>query len=187
LKGKYQFNETENQHHKSFRGFRISLFLVSALDISISQDDDYSLVGKRTHLARVRSIVFLWRVDVESSQLAWRCYETFLRCGSILACPPRSGMPLVPIQIEDIVYYHKYSDLLFTILVQLGLAIWVFILATKDRRQRWVWSFLSLALGVAGPILYFLSLDHISLTQKAPYKGAPKDSDSNNCSANHDL
>ncbi len=42
------------------------------------------------------------------------------------------------------------------LLVQIGVAIWLFLQATRDKSARWVWALFGLTFGISAAILYFL-------------------------------
>ncbi|MCK4820910.1 hypothetical protein KA005_34415, partial [bacterium] len=43
-----------------------------------------------------------------------------------------------------------------SVLVQVGVAVWLFIQAKRDRATSWVWGLFGLTFGISAAILYFL-------------------------------
>ncbi len=45
---------------------------------------------------------------------------------------------------------------IISVLVQVGVAVWLFIQAKRDRATSWVWGLFGLTFGISAAILYFL-------------------------------
>ena len=56
-------------------------------------------------------------------------------------------------------------------LVQTGVAVWLFVEATRDKAARWVWSLFGLTFGLSAAILYFL----VQLVEESRLKRQPED------------
>ena len=64
-----------------------------------------------------------------------------------------------PHELEAITWAQKGmigARSILTLLVQIGIGIWLFIQAKRDKAKSWIWLLFGLSFGVSAAILYFL-------------------------------
>ena len=59
------------------------------------------------------------------------------------------------------------------LLVQIGIAVWLFMQAKRDKAARWVWALFGLTFGISAAILYFLLqlIEEMKLKRKSEKNG----------------
>ncbi len=88
-------------------------------------------------------LIILWTVLLLTTSIL-----SFISLASIY--PPDEGASrLIEIGVRQ-------TQMMLYILVQFGVAIWLFIQAKRDRARSWLWGLFGLIFGIVAVVLYFL-------------------------------
>ncbi|MEL6929366.1 MAG: hypothetical protein AAFO95_12120 [Cyanobacteria bacterium J06600_6] len=75
-----------------------------------------------------------------------------------------SSLEIADIGIQGLIQsqYIEPIQLLIRILLQFGLAVWIYFRVNGSRQSKWIWSLFSLCFGIYGVTVYFLKqlVDH---------------------------